>query len=467
MKLKFKNDFWFGAATSGPQSEGDLDKPNQNIYDHWYQTDPSAFYHQVGPAITCDAYQKYHQDIVDLKKLGLNSFRTSVQWSRLFDDVEKLTINQKNLAYYRDYFATLKANNIKFVLNLFHFDLPQVLMDQGGFENVAVAHLFGRYARKCFELFGDLVDYFTTFNEPVAISENQYLHGLHPPFKKDFKVFMQVSHHLMLAHSLAVQEFRAVFHNQPSKEIAIILNLTPSYPKTQDDADVQAAQIRELIFNRFYLDVATRGAYPPALIEFLTDKQAMFACSASEQAILKHGVVDFLGVNYYQPSRIKAPNLGAQVHPSDWFENYEWSERRINKHRGWEIYPKALYDIALTLKNDYHNIKWFLSENGMGVEGEEQFKDVTGMIVDDYRIEFYKEHLYWLHKAIQEGANCFGFHAWTFIDCWSWANAFKNRYGFISLDLSTQKRTIKKSGYWIKDVIQTKEIEIETDYTTT
>ena len=124
----------------------------------------------------------------------------------------------------------------------------------------------------------------------------------------------------------------------------------------------------------------------------------------------------------------------------------------MNPYRGWEIYPKAIYDIAKNIQENYGNIKWYISENGMGVENEEKFKDESGMIIDDYRIDFYKEHLAYLKKAIDEGANCFGYHAWTSIDCWSWANAYKNRYGFISLDLKTQERTIKKSGYWFKEL---------------
>ena len=90
----------------------------------------------------------------------------------------------------------------------------------------------------------------------------------------------------------------------------------------------------------------------------------------------------------------------------------------------------------------------------MGVEGEEAYINSDGVIEDDYRIEFIKEHLKWLHKAIEEGSNCLGYHMWTFIDCWSWTNAYKNRYGLVALDLKTQKRTIKKSGKWFKELSQ-------------
>ncbi|WP_153049442.1 family 1 glycosylhydrolase, partial [Streptococcus suis] len=101
------------------------------------------------------------------------------------------------------------------------------------------------------------------------------------------------------------------------------------------------------------------------------------------------------------------------------FASYDMPGKKINPHRGWEIYERGLYDIAMNLKKDYGNIVWLVTENGMGVEGEEAFKE-DGYIQDDYRIEFIQDHLIELHRAIQEGANCKGYMLWTFIDCWYW-----------------------------------------------
>ncbi|WP_297438632.1 family 1 glycosylhydrolase, partial [uncultured Clostridium sp.] len=165
--------------------------------------------------------------------------------------------------------------------------------------------------------------------------------------------------------------------------------------------------------------------------------------------------IDFLGVNYYQPRRVKARCEKLEVNtwmPDLYFENYEMPNRRMNPYRGWEIYPESMYDISINIRDNYDNIPWFISENGMGVEGESRYINESGIVEDDYRIDFFKEHLEFLHKGIEEGSNCFGFHSWTPIDCWSWCNAYKNRYGYISVDLETQKKTIKKSGRWIKEV---------------
>lgn len=114
---------------------------------------------------------------------------------------------------------------------------------------------------------------------------------------------------------------------------------------------------------------------------------------------------------------------------------------------------KGIYDTLMNLKENYGNIRCYISENGMGVEGEERFVNEQGVIEDDYRIEFVQDHLKWVHQAIQEGSNVQGYHMWTCMDNWSWLNAYKNRYGFIAVDLDDDaKRTIKKSGRWFKEM---------------
>lgn len=189
-------------------------------------------------------------------------------------------------------------------------------------------------------------------------------------------------------------------------------------------------------------------------MEVLTRDNVLWDATADEMKTLHDNTVDFLGVNYYQPFRAKAKETKFDDSkgwlPDKYFDTYEMPGRRMNPYRGWEIYPKAIYDVAINVRDNYGNIPWYISENGMGVEGEEKFIGKDGVIADDYRIDFIREHLEWLHKAIEEGSNCFGYHLWTPIDCWSWSNAYKNRYGLIALDLVTQKKTIKKSGRWFR-----------------
>lgn len=137
--------------------------------------------------------------------------------------------------------------------------------------------------------------------------------------------------------------------------------------------------------------------------------------------------------------------------PEKYYEPYEFEGQKMNTSRGWEIYEPAIYDIAMNLKENYGNIPWYISENGMGIQDEEQFMGADGMVEDDYRIEFIKGHLTYLHKAIEEGCNCFGYHLWSPFDCWSWTNAYKNRYGLLRVDIYDEcKITMKKSAHWFR-----------------
>jgi 6-phospho-beta-glucosidase len=210
-----------------------------------------------------------------------------------------------------------------------------------------------------------------------------------------------------------------------------------------------------LFFNRSFLDPAVKGEYPAELVELLKQYDQLPHCEAGDAELLAQGKVDLLGVNYYQPRRVKARanavNPGSPFMPEWFFDYYEMPGRKMNPHRGWEIYEKGIYDILTNLRDNYGNIPSYISENGMGVEGEEKFL-VDGQIQDAYRIDFIRNHLQWLHRGINENCACKGYHLWTFIDNWSWSNAYKNRYGFVQLDLATQKRTVKKSGEWFADV---------------
>ena len=212
-----------------------------------------------------------------------------------------------------------------------------------------------------------------------------------------------------------------------------------------------------------FLEPAVHGHFPEELVLVLEKDGVLWKTEAGDEELFAENTVDFLGVNFYHPNRVKRPDISPDSVgdwlPSRYYDNYEMPGRRMNIDKGWEIYPKALYDIAVNVRDNYRNIPWFVSENGMGVSREERFMGENGQIQDDYRINFIKEHLEWLHKGIQEGSNCFGYHLWTPIDCWSWTNAYRNRYGLISNDIHTQVKTIKKSGYWLKGVIEKNAID--------
>lgn len=391
VKYQFPENFWWGAATSGPQAEGRFHKAHRSVFDYWFDTEPEAFFHGVGPDVASNFYNDYEHDIALMKRIGLNSMRTSIQWTRLIKDFETGETDPDGVRFYNAVIDEFLKQGIRPILNLHHFDLPIELYEKyGGWESKHVVELFAIFAK---------------------------LGG----------------------------------------RIGIVLNLTPAYPRSDAPEDVAAAKFAEDYKNNSFLDPAVHGTFTEDLVKVLAEDGVLWESTPEELDIIKNHTVDFLGINYYQPFRAKARETPFDASrgwlPEKHFESYEMPGRRMNPYRGWEIYPKAIYDIAINVRDNLGNIPWYISENGMGVEGEEKYRNADGFIEDDYRIDFIKEDLEWLHKGIEEGSNCFDYHLWTPIDCWFWSNAYKNRYGFIALDLKTQEKTIKKSGNWIRDVI--------------
>lgn len=458
-KYIFPENFWWGSATSGPQSEGSFNKPHKSVFDYWYEIEPEIFFDRVGPEVTSNFYNSYKEDLAMLKEIGLNSFRTSIQWTRLIKDLETGEPDEDGIRFYNDVIDETIKNGMIPVMNLHHFDLPVELYDKyGGWTSKHVVDLFVKFAETAFKLFSDRVKHWTTFNEPMVVVEGQYLYEFHYPKIVDGKKAIQTMYNLNLASAKAISKFKELGCRKEGGKIGVVLNLTPAYPRSNSEEDLYASKVADTIFNYSFLDPAVKGEFPSLLVKLLKEENILWESTDEELNIIKENTVDFLGVNYYQPRRVKAKESESDNTkgwmPEKYFDYYDMPGKRMNPYRGWEIYPKAMYDIAVNIRDNYNNIPWYISENGMGVEGEEKYIGEDGSIQDDYRIEFFEEHLQYLHKGIEEGSNCFGYHSWTPIDCWSWCNAYKNRYGYIAVDLANQKKTIKKSGRWIKEVAE-------------
>ena len=452
----FPTDFWWGTAASATQTEGAAFEGGKgpNIWDHWFEKEPNRFFDGVNATVASNFYHRYEEDIALMKELGHNSFRISISWSRLFPE-GRGEINPVAVDFYNRVIDELIAADIEPFVNLYHFDMPLALQEIGGWENRKVVMAYAEYAKACFALFGDRINKWFTHNEPIVPVEGGYLYDFHYPNVVDFKRAVQVAYHSILSSALAIQAYKKT---EQAGEIGIILNLTPSYPRSQNASDVKAAQIADVLFNRSFLDPAVLGTFPPELIELLHQQDALPEIVLDDLEIIARHTVDLLGINYYQPRRVKVkehlPHPDAPFMPEHLFDYYEMPGRKMNPYRGWEIYEKGIYDILTNLRENYGNIKCFVSENGMGVEGEERYRDEDGSVQDDYRIDFIAAHLQWMHRALEEGSNVKGYHLWTFMDNWSWSNAYKNRYGFVGLDLATQTRTVKKSGHWFKQLIE-------------
>ncbi|WP_049507346.1 glycoside hydrolase family 1 protein [Streptococcus anginosus] len=454
--LTFPKGFFWGTASSGPQTEGRFegDRKGENIWDYWYSKEPEKFFNHIGPDKASYNYQYYKEDVQLMKATGHNSFRTSIQWSRLIPEGVG-AVNPKAVDFYNSFIDELIANGIEPFINLYHFDMPMTLQEKGGWLNRETVDAYVNFAKTCFELFGDRVKYWFTHNEPIVPVEGGYLYNFHYPNEVNMKHAVQVAFYEMLASSLAVK----AYHESQDGKIGIILNLTPSYPRDENNPkDVKAAQIADAFFNRSFLDPAIKGEYPADLIALIKRLDMVPEHTSEDSQTIKENTIDLLGVNYYQPRRVKDKENPADkdpqnLMPDDFFDYYDMPNKKMNPYRGWEIYEKGIYDIMINIRDNYGNIPCYVSENGMGVEGEERYINTNGQIEDDYRIDFIKDHLRYLHQAIKEGANCLGYHLWTCMDNWSWCNAYKNRYGLIAVDLDKKgKRTIKKSGYFFKEL---------------
>lgn len=455
MKYEFPKGFWWGSAASGPQTEGRLtdDGKGESIWDHWFNESPQSFFNEVGPEKTSQFLTKYKEDIQLMKQTGHNSFRLSIQWSRLIPNGTG-KVNQKAVNFYNDVINELIANDIEPFVNLYHFDMPFSLQEKGGWLSRSTIDAYTNYAKISFELFGDRVKKWFTHNEPIVPVEGGYLYQFHYPNHVNMKEAVQVAYNEVIASASAIEIFKSMNLNG---KIGVILNLTPSYPASSQPEDKIAANYADLFFNRSFLDPSVKGKFPEELVLTIKELNILPITEEGDLELIKKNTIDILGINYYQPRRIKEKKEKHRpkdaLLPDNFFDYYDMPNKKMNPYRGWEIYEKGIYDILTNLRENYGNILCYISENGMGVEGEERFMDENGQINDDYRIEFVSNHLKYVHQAIQEGSNVQGYHMWTCMDNWSWTNAYKNRYGFISVDLDNDgQRSIKKSGYWFKEL---------------
>lgn len=450
-KYKFPEGFLWGAAASGPQTEGIDNKKHRSIWDSWFSEQPELFYRQIGPSKVCDTYNTFRDDVRLMKQTGFNSFRTSIQWSRLIEDFETGKPDPDAVKFYNDYLDEMISNGIEPMVCLYHFDMPEELQKvYGGFESSHVVDLYVKYVRTALELFAHKVKYWITFNEPIVPVEGGYFYNFHYPSKNDAKLGALVAFNTLLAHGKSVHLFKSM---DLDSEIGIVLNLTPSYTRNNSPEDIKAAWYADLIFNRSFLDPILKNEFPKELCEILKEHSCLPNVTRDDVEIITSSTIDFLGVNYYVPRRVQAREkeytLG-NFTPEYYFENYIDPNGRFNPYRdNNEIHPEAIYDIAHNIMSNYGNIKWYLSEIGIAMDLDSEGEPSPNGIIDDtFRIELMEEHLIQLHRAISHGANCFGVHQWTFIDNWSWLNSFKRRYGFWRLDVRTGQRIMKKNAMW-------------------
>ncbi|MRS14192.1 family 1 glycosylhydrolase [Enterobacteriaceae bacterium RIT691] len=462
------HDFILGAAASAWQTEGwSGKKEGQDSWpDLWYKNDRHVWHEGYGPAIATDFINRFREDVALMKQAGLTHYRTSINWSRFLTDYENVTVDEEYAGYYDALFDELHANGITPMICLEHYELPGYLLETyGGWASKKVVALYVRYVEKVFERYHHKVTRWFTFNEPIVVQTRVYLDALRWPYEQNTGTWMQWNHHKVLATARVVKLFREKGYQG---SVGCILNPEVTYPRSRAPHDVLAAERYDLFYNRVFLDPFVHGEYPAALFRLLEEHGVAWEYSEEELAEIRQNTVDELGINLYYPHRVKAPsrawNPETPFHPACYYEPFELPGRRMNKSRGWEIYPQIIYDMAMRIKNEYRNIPWFVAESGMGIENEGQFRNRDGVIEDDYRISFISEHLWQTLRAVQDGANCQGYMLWAFTDNVSPMNAFKNRYGLIEIDLQNNRaRRAKKSASWFRQLRESRQLTLNVD----
>ncbi len=443
-KVSFPGDFLWGTATASYQIEGAVgeDGRGETIWDRFSHTPGNVYSNQTGDS-ACDHYHRYREDVQLMKELGLRSYRFSIAWSRIFPSGGGQR-NAAGLDFYQRLTDELLAADIVPMVTLYHWDLPQALEDRGGWRNRDTVKYYVDYAATMFEKLGDRVKLWITHNEPWVVSYIGHKTGEHAPGLQDAQAAVQVSHHLLLSHALCVQTYRDIKGN--GGKIGITLNLAPAYPETDSPEDERAARYYDGYQNRWFLDPVFKGEYPRDMLEIYKQRYDRPELATDDLEALRSGTVDFLGVNYYMRALVRRP-----ADPEELFGHVKPDYHGVHlTEMGWEVYAPGLYDLLVRLQKDYDSPELYVTENGIACR-DDTFAAET--IQDDDRISYLEEHFRAAHRAMQEGVNLRGYQVWSLIDNFEWAHGYSKRFGIVHIDYKTQKRTLKKSAYWYRDLI--------------
>lgn len=439
----FPEGFLWGAATSACQIEGAAreDGKGESIWDRFCRV-PGAIAGGETADVACDHYHRWRDDVENMRDLGLNAYRFSTAWARLFP-AGKGRLNRKGLDFYEGLVDALLAVGISPALTLYHWDLPQALEDRGGWTHRDTASWFAEYSACLFNALGDRVHTWITINEPWVAAFLGYAEAIHAPGIRDFPKAVQASHNLLLAHAKSVEAYRQV--SPAHGKIGIALDLHPVYPLTGGLSDGEAARIADGHKNRWFLQAVLSGSYPSDILELYTAAGLAPEMGPGDMQLLAGNPPDFLGVNYYSPQRVFAtqarPVLGFQTRvPAD-------CEKTV---MGWEVYPRGLSELLIRLKRDWGDPALFVTENGIAcaddvMEGRQ--------VADHDRIAYLGAHLREARAAIAAGVRLGGYFLWSLMDNFEWAYGSGKRFGITHVDFGTQARTWKKSASWYQKVI--------------
>lgn len=429
---QFPIDFTWGVATSAFQIEGASkeDGKGESIWDRFCQQAGVVVDGSNGD-MACDHYHRMEDDLDLIESLGVDTYRFSISWPRVQPSGEGAW-NEAGLTFYEDLVNGLWKRNIKPHITLNHWDLPQALQDKGGWNSRETVFHFVNYARGVYKRLGERMGAITTHNEPWVIAVLGHETGVFAPGIKDKKTCIQVSHHLLLSHGLAVKALRQDGCTLP---LGIVINMSSVEPATSSAADIDKAVWDAAEGRGWYLDPLLKGNYPLAV---LTAMGANAPCIQTEDMKDISAPIDFLGINFYS----------RHVASADGTFDVKNSGMALTD-MGWEIYPKGLTDLLMYLHATYKLPPIYITENGGA------FKDllVKGQVNDHDRKDYLQTHIAAVAKAMANGVPVKGYMVWSLMDNFEWACGYEKRFGIVHVDYVTQKRTLKTSAKWYQQFL--------------
>lgn len=448
-----KTPFLWGVATCAYQVEGayQTDGKGESKWDFLTNTvriteKVIGQNHTGNVSINMYDRTQYLKDIALMKELGVNSYRMSLDWSRIIPDGTGAA-NEVALKHYDVLIDDLLAAGIEPFVTLYHFDYPAVLLKKGGWANPEMPNWFYNYASVVLKRYGQKVKHFITFNEPYIeffLVEN-LLSGENPASisKEKYMSQMQKAHAQMVVNARVIK----LYHDMKLEgEIGIVLNVNPAAAWDEKNAaDIKTAKFQDILINGLFLDPLYKGNYPKMALDSLAKYNLTFKPSSEDMAFIAAQKPDFLGINFYAPAIVKGEDTAMSL---KWLDN---NPDAIKSNVG-PVRPEYLYKMLMRLKNEYGNPKVYITENGTGYVSEDV--KINGKIIDPMRADYIKRHIEWSLKAKSEGANLNGYMVWSGWDNFEWVSGYSKRLGLIYVDFATQERTPKQSFYEYQQIIK-------------
>ncbi|CAL1710086.1 unnamed protein product [Somion occarium] len=467
------SNFLWGFATASFQIEGSTDAGGRgkSIWDDFSKIPGKTLDGRDGDVAT-DSYNRWQEDLDLLVSYGVKSYRFSLAWSRIIplggrDD----PISEEGIKFYSDFIDALLAKGITPFVTLYHWDLPQTLHDRylGWLNKTEIVQDYVRYARVCFERFGDRVKHWLTMNEPWCISILGYGRGVFAPGRSSDRLRSPegdsstepwiAGHSVILSHAYAVRAYREEFKQKQGGEIGVTLNGDWAMPYDDSPANIEAAQHALDVAIGWFADPIYLGSYPAYMKEMLGDRLPSF--TEEEWSVVK-GSSDFYGMNTYTTNLCKAGGEDEfQGNVEYTFTRPDGTQLGTQAHCAWlQDYPEGFRDLLNYLYKRYRK-PIYVTENGFAVKDEDK-KPVEEALHDDDRVQYYRGVTDSLIKAVNEdGVDVRAYFAWSLLDNFEWADGYVTRFGVTYVDYKTQKRYAKDSGNfiakWFQDHVQQEE----------